>query len=141
MTPPAARAERLDRRFRAIRNVTLRLCDTLTPEDCAAQSMPDASPSKWHLAHTSWFFETFVCKPEIDDYRPFHPRFEYLFNSYYDAVGEQYSRPDRGLLTRPSFDEVLAYRAHVETAVTGLLEDPGRLDEARLDVIELGLHH
>ena len=141
MTPPAARAERLGRRFRAIRNVTLRLCDTLSPEDCAAQSMPDASPAKWHLAHTSWFFETFVCKPEIADYRPFHPRFEYLFNSYYNAVGEQYSRPDRGLLTRPSFDEVLDYRAHVEAQMTALLEDPERLDEAKLDVIELGLHH
>lgn len=141
MTPPAARAERLGRRFRAIRNVTSRLCDTLSAEDCAGQSMPDASPAKWHLAHTSWFFETFVCQPEVDDYRPFHPRFEYLFNSYYNAVGEQYARPHRGLLTRPSFEEVLAYRAHVETVVTGLLEDPGRLDDARLDVIELGLHH
>ena len=85
-----ARNELLARRFRAIRNVTLRLCETLTPEDCAAQSMPDASPAKWHLAHTTWFFETFVLKREDPTYDVFHPRFEFLFNSYYNSVGEQY---------------------------------------------------
>jgi ergothioneine biosynthesis protein EgtB len=136
-----ARNEILSRRFRAIRNVSARLCETLEPEDCVAQSMPDASPVKWHLAHTTWFFETFVLKPQDPSYAVFHPRFEYLFNSYYNAVGEQYSRPDRGLLTRPSFEEVGRYRMHVEQALVALLEGPGRLKDDVLDIIELGLHH
>jgi ergothioneine biosynthesis protein EgtB len=136
-----ARNEILARRFRAIRNVSTRLCETLGPEDCAAQSMPDASPAKWHLAHTTWFFETFVLKPGDPGYTPFHPRFEYLFNSYYNAVGEQFPRPDRGLLTRPDFEEVLRYRMHVEQAVGALLDDPGRLSGEALDVVELGLNH
>jgi len=136
-----ARSELLSRRFRAIRNVTARLCDSLSPEDCAAQSMPDASPAKWHLAHTTWFFETFILKREDASYVAFHPRFEYLFNSYYNSVGEQFSRPDRGLLTRPSLEGVFEYRSHVETAVTAMLEDPGRLTEEALDIVELGLHH
>lgn len=136
-----ARNKLLGRRFRAIRNVTQRLCDSLSPEDCAAQSMPDASPAKWHLAHTTWFFETFVLKREVEDYVAYHPRFEFLFNSYYNSVGEQFSRPDRGLLTRPSFDDVLEYRAHVESVVSALLDDPDRLSDDSLDVIELGLHH
>lgn len=136
-----ARNELLGHRFRAIRNVTQRLCHPLSPEDCVAQSMPDASPAKWHLAHTTWFFETFVLKRELPDYTPYHPRFEFLFNSYYNSVGEQFSRRDRGLLTRPSFDDVLDYRSHVDSALTSLLEDPGRLIDEGLDVIELGLHH
>jgi len=117
------------------------LCQTLGPEDCAAQSMPDASPAKWHLAHSTWFFETFVLRRLDPDHRVFHPRFEYLFNSYYNSVGAQYPRPDRGLLTRPSLEEVARYRAHVDAAMTALLEDPERLDDAALDVVELGLNH
>ncbi len=136
-----ARNESLARRFRSIRQITLRLCETLTAEDCAAQSMPDASPVKWHLAHTTWFFETFVLKREGPGYGAFHPRFEYLYNSYYDSVGEQYSRPDRGLLTRPSLEEIGQYRAHVEVAMTALLEDPGGLSQEALDVLELGINH
>jgi len=136
-----ARNELLGRRFRAIRSVTLRLCETLTAEDCAAQSMPDASPAKWHLAHTTWFFETFVLKRFDAGYEIFHPRFEYLFNSYYNTVGEQYSRADRGLLTRPTLDEIGRYRAHVDGAVTCLLDDPGRLMGEALDLVELGLNH
>ena len=135
----------LSRRYRAIRSVSLRLCQTLSPEDAAAQSMPDASPAKWHLAHTTWFFETFVLSrfSEVgaDAYRVFHPRFEYLFNSYYNAVGEQFSRPDRGLLTRPSLEDIGDYRAHVDRALTALLEDPGRLPPEALEIVELGLHH
>lgn len=137
----AARNELLARRFRAVRNITARLCDPLSAEDCAAQSMADASPAKWHLAHTTWFLETFVIKPSLPNYKPHHPRFEVLFNSYYNAVGEQYSRPDRGLLTRPSFEEILEYRAVIETLVSELLNDPGRLSEEQMDVVELGLHH
>jgi ergothioneine biosynthesis protein EgtB len=136
-----ARNELLSRRFRAIRNVTLRLCETLTAEDCAAQSMPDASPAKWHLAHTTWFFETFVLKREDPQYEVFHPRFEYLFNSYYNSVGEQYARSDRGLLTRPTLEDVGDYRAHIDLEMSRLLEDGGGLTEAALDVVELGLNH
>ncbi len=137
----SALSEGLARRYPALRGTTSSLCRTLTPEDCAAQSMPDASPAKWHLAHTSWFFETFVLRPQDRDYEVFHPRFEYLFNSYYNSVGSQYSRPDRGLLTRPSLEEVGRYREHVDDAMMALLEEPGRLDARTLDVVELGLHH
>ncbi len=133
--------EMLAKRFRAIRDVSTRLCETLTPEDCAAQSMPDTSPAKWHLAHTSWFFETFLLTPQGQDYDAFHPRFEMLFNSYYNSVGEQFPRPDRGLLTRPSFDEVVRYRSHVDRALGALLERPTRLPIESLDLVELGLHH
>jgi ergothioneine biosynthesis protein EgtB len=103
--------------------------------------MPDASPAKWHLAHTAWFFETFVLRRQDPGYEVFHPRYEFLFNSYYNSVGEQFSRPHRGLLTRPPLEEIGRYRAHVDSAVTALLDDPGRLDDEALDVIELGLHH
>ena len=135
------RSEMLGRRYRAIRGVTTSLCQTLTPEDCAAQSMTDASPAKWHLAHTTWFFETFLLSRQDSGYAVFHPRFEYLFNSYYDSVGVQFSRSDRGLLTRPSLDEVGQYRAHVDAAVTALLDDTGRLADDVLDIVELGLNH
>jgi len=101
--------------------------------------MPDASPTKWHLAHTSWFFETFVLERALPGYRVFHPEFRVLFNSYYNAVGEQHPRPQRGLLTRPSLDDVLAYRAHVDRCVLEVLakNDAGEVAA----VIELGLHH
>ncbi|MEE8166293.1 MAG: DinB family protein, partial [Myxococcota bacterium] len=135
------RSEMLGRRYRAIRGVTTSLCQTLTPEDCVAQSMTEASPAKWHLAHTTWFFETFLLSRQDSGYAVFHPRFEYLFNSYYDSVSVQFSRPDRGLLTRPSLDEVGQYRAHVDRVVAALLDDPGRLADEVLDIIELGLHH
>ena len=141
MLSDGARSEILARRYRAIRGVTNRLCQTLSSEDCSAQSMPDASPAKWHLAHTAWFFETFVLRREDPSYSIFHPRFEYLFNSYYNSVGEQYSRPNRGLLTRPPLEEVGRYRAHVDAGVIALLDDPGRLSDSALDVVELGLHH
>ena len=102
--------------------------------------MPDASPAKWHLAHTSWFFETFVLEKALADYRPFHPRFRVLFNSYYNTVGEQYPRPDRGLVSRPSLAEVRDYRAHVDEHVTKLIEDEA-LDETLAAIVDLGLHH
>ena len=99
------------------------LASPLSAEDQLAQSMPDASPVKWHLAHTTWFFETFVLAPHLAGYQPFDPRFGYLFNSYYEAMGERHPRPARGLLTRPSAAEVLRYRAHVDQAVGRLLAD------------------
>jgi len=133
------RSEMLGRRYRAIRGVTARLCQTLTPEDCAAQSMTDASPAKWHLAHTTWFFETFVLAASVSDYRAFDPAYAVLFNSYYNSVGEQYSRPDRGLITRPSIDEVTAYRCHVDACMDELFA-AGVSAELEA-VVELGLHH
>jgi ergothioneine biosynthesis protein EgtB len=119
----AADALALARRYRAVRAATLALTEPLSAEDCAVQSMPDASPAKWHLAHTSWYFETFALEPALPGYRSFEPAFRVLFNSYYNGVGPQYARPQRGLLTRPSLDEVHAYREHVDRHLLLLLED------------------
>ena len=128
-------------RYRAVRKMTERLAMPLSPEDCQIQSMPDASPVKWHLAHTTWFFETFVLG-RVAGYRPFHPSFGYLFNSYYNAVGDRIARSSRGLITRPSLEEVHAYRAVVDQAMEALLESPGESVPAdALAVIELGLNH
>ncbi|HEY0437705.1 MAG TPA: DinB family protein, partial [Phenylobacterium sp.] len=125
-------------RYRAVRQTTLALTRSLTPEDQLAQSMPDASPTKWRLAHTTWFWETFLLVPNLAGYKAFDPRFHYLFNSYYEALGPRQPRPDRGLLTRPSLDDVIAYRGHVDEAMSRLLEG-GRADLAPL--IDLGLAH
>ena len=127
-------------RYRAVRATSAWLCEPLETEDYVVQSMPDASPVKWHLAHTTWFFETFVLKPGAPGYRPFDPLFEYLFNSYYNAVGPQFFRPHRGLLTRPTVAAVHRYRAHVDEAMTELL-DRAEPAEAMRQVIELGLNH
>ena len=127
-------------RYRAIRAATEALAAPLSAEDCAIQSMPDASPAKWHLAHTSWFFETFVLEPHLPGYHVHDAAFRVLFNSYYNAVGDKHPRPQRGLLSRPSLDAVRAYRAHVDAAMAELLartepsSDVGKL-------IELGLNH
>jgi ergothioneine biosynthesis protein EgtB len=103
--------------------------------------MEEASPVKWHLAHTSWFFETLVLEPAMPGYRPFHPQYRFLFNSYYNSVGPQYPRQRRGLLTRPSLKEVLAYRQHVDHHVAALLAKGPDVDPQTLASIELGLHH
>ncbi|MBI4502584.1 MAG: ergothioneine biosynthesis protein EgtB [Gemmatimonadetes bacterium] len=124
-------------RYRSIRATTELLVEPLAIEDMVVQAMPDASPTRWHLAHTTWFFETFVLR-NIPGYRSFHPQFEYLFNSYYNAVGPQWYRPNRGVLTRPTVAEVRAYRAHVDAAMQRLLEAESGF--AR-DVVELGLNH
>jgi len=102
--------------YRAVHRWTERICAPLAIEDYVIQSMPDASPVKWHLAHTSWFFETFILVPHFPNYCPFHPDFGVLFNSYYHAVGRRWPRPERGLLSRPTVAEVHAYRAHVDQA-------------------------
>lgn len=135
----AASSERIAERYRAVREATEQLCAPLSPEDCGAQSMPDASPAKWHLAHTSWFFETFVLEQALEAFVPFHPDFRVLFNSYYKVVGDQHPRPERGFLTRPSLDLVFKYRAHVDRGVLALLsaEDSGEFRGA----IELGIEH
>jgi ergothioneine biosynthesis protein EgtB len=101
--------------------------------------MADVSPTKWHLAHASWFFENFVLVPNVEDYELFHPEFGYLFNSYYEAVGPRQARPQRGMLTRPTLGEVLEYRQHVDDAMRVLLGRP--IDRATAERIELGLHH
>ena len=129
-------------RFAQVRTDTARLTSPLSAEDQQIQSMPEVSPTKWHLAHTSWFFETFLLTPLAADYAPFHDQFGYLFNSYYEAVGERWPRPSRGLLSRPSLEQVWAYRAHVDAAIASLIE--GASDQAWAQarpLLELGLHH
>jgi ergothioneine biosynthesis protein EgtB len=139
--PVEVQSVTLESSYRAVREASERLCRPLSPEDATVQSMPNASPAKWHLAHTSWFFETFVLERAIADYRHFNPAYRVMFNSYYQAVGEQYSRPQRGLLTRPSLDEVYAYRRHVDEQVRKLLSGTRALTAEQARVIELGLHH
>lgn len=132
----------LARRYREVRDRTEWLCAPLSAEDQTAQSMPDASPAKWHRAHTTWFFETFVLKPCHAGYRPLDERYGYLFNSYYNAVGPQYFRPHRGLVTRPGVVAVGEYRAHVDRAMTDLLAGHAPLHaEVPVGVVELGLNH
>jgi ergothioneine biosynthesis protein EgtB len=130
----------LAERYRAVRSFTTALSAPLSEEDSVVQSMPDASPAKWHLAHTTWFFETFVLARVPVPYRVFDPRYSYLFNSYYDGVGERHPRPERGLLTRPSLAEVHRYRLHVDEAMYTLLSRED-LDPDLAFVTTLGLHH
>jgi ergothioneine biosynthesis protein EgtB len=137
-------APALTARYRAIRNRTVQLCAPLTPEDHVVQPMADASPTKWHLAHTTWFFEAFVLGGDTRGKRvgpaPFDPTFEFLFNSYYDAVGPRASRPHRGMLTRPPLERVHAYRHEIDRRVGNALAE-GTLDEPALERLELGLQH
>ncbi|PXA73861.1 L-histidine N(alpha)-methyltransferase [Caulobacter sp. D4A] len=126
-------------RFRAVRERTEALAAPLSPEDQAAQSMPDASPVKWHRGHTTWFFETFLLAPFQPGYQPYDPAFGYIFNSYYEALGPRQPRPQRGLITRPSCVEVGAYRRHVDAAMARLLSGP--LSPEMLERLELGLAH
>ena len=148
LSPPSVCASHgsalLRERFLQTRALTVELARPLTSEDCTVQSMPDVSPTKWHLAHVTWFFETFVLKPNEMSFRPFHPAFEFLFNSYYNAVGEQFARSRRGLLTRPSRDEVLDWRSEVDRRVVALLEEFEARNEPEVEalgLIDLGLHH
>jgi ergothioneine biosynthesis protein EgtB len=128
--------------YSAVRESSTVLCETLTPEDCNLQAMPETSPAKWHLAHTTWFFEAFVLGEYCADYLPVNPLYSVLFNSYYNGIGAQFPRAQRALLSRPTLTEVLDYRATVDAAIIALLNDtdhPQRdLIQAR---IELGLHH
>ncbi|WBO22681.1 ergothioneine biosynthesis protein EgtB [Sphingomonas abietis] len=125
-------------RFQRVRALSLALAANLSDADATAQSMPDASPAKWHLAHTTWFFETFVLRDHVPGYDIFDARWPFLFNSYYEAEGARMARPSRGLLTRPSLDEARAYRAHVERALEEAWAD---LPQAARDLVELGCHH
>jgi ergothioneine biosynthesis protein EgtB len=128
--------------YMAVRAETERRAAPLSAEDQVVQSMPDASPTKWHRAHTTWFFEEFLLKAHAPCYRPFDPRFAYLFNSYYVAAGPRHARPKRGLLTRPHMAEVAAYRAHVDAAVDELIAQANPSALARIaPIVEIGLNH
>ena len=124
--------------YQAVRDHTEQLVASLTEEDQCIQSMPDASPAKWHRAHTTWFFEEFVLRPHLPGYRTFDEAFGYLFNSYYEAIGARHPRPFRGLLTRPGTATVTAYRAHVDAAISRLLAEAA---PAVRELVELGLQH
>jgi ergothioneine biosynthesis protein EgtB len=128
----------LAHRYQTIRARTEALAAPLTPEDQCVQSMPDASPVKWHRAHVTWFFEEFVLRASRENYQVFDEDFRFLFNSYYEAVGARHPRPMRGLLTRPEASRIAAYRAHVDDAMLRFLP---RAPEAALSLVELGLHH
>ncbi len=126
--------------YRSVRATSMALIDGLEPEDTVVQSMPDVSPTKWHLAHVSWFFERFVLEPHVDGYRPFDKDFDYLFNSYYYTAGSMHARSQRGLLSRPTLGRVLDYRRHVDAAMQQLLMS--REGDEPIDMlVTLGLHH
>src|SRR5437867_9697724 len=137
-----ARLEGLLGRFHQIRNFTDTLCSGLEPEDYVVQSMPDVSPTKWHLAHTTWFFETFILKKWMTGYQPEIPEYAYLFNSYYNAAGDMHRRDLRGLISRPTVAEAKRYRAGIDDEIDNLLSSA---DEDLLREIEpiltLGIHH
>lgn len=139
---PATDKETLLESYLEVRRATEGLCRPLAIEDYVVQSMPDASPAKWHLAHTTWFFETLVLKPFLPGYRELDSRYAYLFNSYYNSLGPQFYRPHRGLVTRPTVAEVFAYRSHVDQGMERLiLEAEVRGWNLPEDVIVIGLHH
>jgi len=137
--PSAGAVAALEDRYLAVRDQSVALCRTLAPEDCVVQTMPSVSPTKWHLAHTTWFFEQFILVPRAAGYRVFHARYEYLFNSYYYTKGQMHARGERGLLSRPKVREILDYRAYVDAAMRNLI-DTDTSDELGF-LVELGLHH
>ncbi len=136
---PATEPAALECRYRKVRAATRALAQPLSDADATVQSMPDASPAKWHLAHTTWFFESMVLLAESSGYRAFDDRFNFLFNSYYESIGARHPRPQRGLLTRPSLAEILAYREYVDSAIAQILQRAPT--PTALQVIELGCHH
>src|ERR1700704_5816363 len=128
--------------FRAVRAETERRAAPLSAEDQVVQSMPDASPAKWHRAHTTWFLEQFLLLPHVADYRVFDEQFAYLFNSYYVAAGPRHARPRRGLITWPDCERVAAFRAHVDAGVERLLASAEDTQLAEVvGILEIGLHH
>jgi len=131
--------EALSARYQRIRSASIYLSRSLKPEDFVVQSMPDVSPTKWHLAHMTWFFERIVLQPHLDGYRVFREEFDYLFNSYYYTVGPMHLRPERGLLSRPSVKAVMQYREHVDNAILELLAKKD--DEAIVNLVTIGLNH
>jgi ergothioneine biosynthesis protein EgtB len=140
MTALASSTDRdtLHDQYRRVRDYTEALAAPLSPEDQVVQSMPDVSPTKWHRAHTTWFFETFLLGPSLPHYATFDAAYAFLFNSYYETVGPRHPRPQRGLLSRPSVGDIARYRAHVDRAMHELIDE---CDEPAAALIELGLHH
>lgn len=140
---PAVAGAGINDQFRAVRTFTERLCEPLAVEDHVVQTMPEASPTRWHLAHVSWFFEALILKPHVPGYRSPYARYDYLFNSYYNTLGDQWPRPRRGVLTRPTVEEVYAYRRHVDAAMAELLStlEPAGRDRQLADLVVLGLNH
>src|SRR3954453_14086661 len=128
----------LGERLFATRLLTLDLAAPLSDADATIQPFPDASPAKWHLAHTTWFFETFILRDHVPGYRAFDERYAFLFNSYYEAEGPRHARPRRGMLSRPPLDNVRAYRTYVDEALDRALP---ALPPAALELVELGIHH
>lgn len=140
--PSLSRSERLIEAFRQVRDFSTHLCRHLEPEDYVVQSMPDVSPTKWHLAHTSWFFETFVVKVWMQRYRSEVPQYAYLFNSYYNAAGDMHRRDLRGLISRPTVAETYRFRESIDRCVTMLIEEADDTLLAEIErVVTLGLHH
>jgi ergothioneine biosynthesis protein EgtB len=134
--------ERLSEHYKRIRSLSEKLASKLQNEDTILQAMPDVSPPKWHLAHTTWFFERFILKDKDPSYVPYHPKFDYLFNSYYETIGSYHPRHSRGVLSRPSMDEVYDYRRHVNEAILILLNDYGdQVPEEIQGLVEIGLQH
>jgi ergothioneine biosynthesis protein EgtB len=129
----------LRRLYRAVRDASTKLGASLSEADATVQSMPDASPAKWHLAHTTWFFETMILEQNLRGYRAFDPQFNFLFNSYYESIGARQPRPRRGMITRPSLETVYVYRDHVDRAMASLMQDD--LAPAAAELIELGCNH
>src|SRR3954467_13328759 len=141
-SPELKQRTRFIEAFRRVRGETERRADSLSPQGQGIQSMPDASPIKWHRAHTTWFFETFLLRPNVPGYKVFDERFAFLFNSYYVAAGPRHARPKRGLITRPNAAEVAAYRAHVDAAVENLIPDAsGDAWPEIARILEIGLNH
>jgi ergothioneine biosynthesis protein EgtB len=140
-SPLCNHSERRVHDYLAVRAQTRALCAPLQVDDYGPQSMPDASPAKWHLAHTSWFFERFILQPHLRSYRCFHPGFDYLFNSYYQRIGPQQPRHLRGLLSRPTVAEVYRYREHVDQHMLRLLEARAPADPAIAALVRLGMQH
>src|SRR5580704_15584817 len=138
MLQVAVQTDEMWQRFTEVRSLSARLVEDLSDGDATAQSMPDASPAKWHLAHVTWFFESFVLSEFVPDYRPFNPRFPVLFNSYYEAKGARIARGARGTITRPSLREILEYRIYVDAAVSRALDG---LKPSVRSLVELGCHH
>lgn len=134
--------QQLISRYRQVRNDSLDICRPLSAEDHCIQTIPEISPPKWHLAHTSWFFEAFILSRQCDAYQTYHPQYDYLFNSYYETMGTPFPRAQRGLLSRPGVDEVLQYRTYVDKAMTEHLENTtGEQFEELALLVELGLNH
>src|ERR1700722_11848202 len=135
----AHRTEALASRYRSVRDLTEALAAPLSPEDQTVQSMADVSPTKWHRAHTSWFFETFLLETSLPGYRLFHPGYAYLFNSYYEGLGSRHPRARRGVVSRPGAGEVGEYRGYVDESMARLFD--AELRDEVADLVDLGLHH